>query len=89
MTVLRAEPETLDDAGERIVAAARSMPDPRWGPACDCGETAVDAELDRLTSTVVEELLGAAAEMFRLGQSMRDAAQHLAETDARLAEVVS
>lgn len=73
--------------GRAIQVLAQGMPDPNWGPHCDCGSDAVTGLLDRIISEVNHNLLGAATEMYSLGRGISDAARAVADADARLAAI--
>jgi hypothetical protein len=72
------------EAGAGIRDVSRMMPDPGWGPSCASGSADVDAALRALTPGVVNQLLGAAGEMFRIGQGTADAVQVFLDTDAAI-----
>ncbi|MCG7286951.1 hypothetical protein MHY85_13325 [Cellulomonas sp. ACRRI] len=84
MTELTVNHSAVTAAGGGIRTAAQLMPGPGWGPSCASGSPAVDAALASLSVTVGEQLLGAAAEMFRLGQGAVSAVDVYRTTDAAL-----
>ena len=69
--------------GTRFVSAGRSMPSD-WYVACDLGSEALNATLASVRTSVGTGLLGAAAEVYSLGQVALDAVDVYRRTDARL-----
>ncbi len=74
----------IDADGQAIRSMANAMPAPDVGPVCDCGSTSVNVAVERVVGQINDSLLGAAAEMFRLGGVLCDASRALAETDRAL-----
>jgi hypothetical protein len=75
----------IDADGQAIRATAHVMPAPDIGPACDCGNDEVTSTVEHVLRQINDNLLGAAAEMYRLGGVLSDASRTLAETDRQIA----
>jgi hypothetical protein len=69
--------------GTRFTSAGRSIPSD-WYADCDLGCEPLNAAVASVRSTVGSGLVGAAAEVYSLGQVALDAVAVYQQTDARL-----
>ncbi|WP_431836247.1 hypothetical protein [Cellulomonas sp. Y8] len=83
MPSLKFNDAEVNAVGTRFTSAGRSMPE-AWHASCDLGSEALNALLGSVRSSVTDGLMGAAAEVFSLGQVALDARETYRKTDASL-----
>lgn len=84
MAELVVDHASLRTAGSGIRSTAQSMPAFRWSADCDPGSSQVAAAAEHAAALVTSQVLGAAAEMFRIGQRVLDASTDYAAADRAL-----
>lgn len=85
MSDLVVDAAVVSATGSVIRDLARMMSEPEWTGVPASGSAEVDAALTALDPVVSRQVLGAATEVYRIGQGAVDAVQHLCDADAGLA----
>lgn len=84
MTELVVDHAAMRTAGNGIRAAAQALPEVRWDASSDPGSHQVAAAIEHAAALVTRQVLGAAAEMFRIGQRATEASDTYAAVDRAL-----
>jgi len=75
---------SLRTAGSGIQTCAQSLPGSGWVATSDPGSHQVAVTIEHAAALVSRQVLGAAAEMFRVGQRVLDASAEYAAVDRAL-----
>lgn len=84
MAELVVDHASLRTVGSGIQACAQSLPGSGWPATSDPGSHQVAVTIEHAAALVSRQVLGAAAEMFRVGQRVLDASAQYAAADRAL-----